>query len=157
MPSLDQLPPGRVSVVDDNTWQADLLPELPESGCYLLEISLDTGGAGDGTSERAGTADRDALFTATAAALDLPRDEAIRKWAGFQDRLWGDLAERFAARGYLVIRRADALLDGSLVDLLTAVSVFEELARAVGGESNSFPDKMLLSIVLTGVGPDFPR
>jgi len=157
MPSLDQLPPGQISVVDDNTWQVDLLPELPGSGCYLLEISLDTGGAGDGTSERAGTADWDALFTATAAALDLPRDKAIRKWAGFQDRLWGDLAERFVARVYLVIRRADALLGGSLGELLTAVSVFKELARAVGGESDSFPDEMSLSIVLTGVGPDFPR
>ncbi len=157
MPSLDQLPPGRVSVVDDNTWQADLLPELVESGCYLLEIILDTGGAGDGTSERAGTADRGALFTATAAALHLPPGETVGTWAGFQDRLWGDLAERCVASGYLVVRRADALLGGSLVELLTAASVFEELARAVGGGSDSFPDEMSLSIVLTGVGPDFPR
>ena len=157
MPSLDQLPPGRVSVVDDNTWQADLLPELGESGYYQLEINLDTGGAGDGTSERAGTGDRETLFAAAAAALNLPRDEAIRTWSGFQDRLWGDLAERFAGRGYLVTRRADALLGGSLIDLLTAVSVFEELATAVGGESDSFPGEMRLSVVLTGVGPDFPR
>jgi len=157
MPTLDDLSPGQVSLVDDNTWEADLLPELPESGCYLLQIDLDNGGAGDGTSERDGTASREALFAATAAALDLPTGTPIRTWAGFQDRLWGDLAERFAPRGFLVLRRADALLGGSLGDLLTSVSVFEELSRAVGGASDSFPEEMALSVVLTGVGVDFPR
>ena len=157
MPTLDDLSPGQVSLVDEITWEADLLPELPETECYLLQIVLDHGGAGDGTSERVGTANREALFAATAAALNLPDSSPIRKWAGFQDRLWGDLAERLAPRGYLVLRRADAMLGGSLADLLTAASVFDELARAVGGGSDSFPEEMALSVVFTGVGPDFPR
>src|SRR6185312_8022488 len=116
MPTLPDLSPGQVSLVDDNTWEADLLPELPENDCYLLQIDLDSGGAGDGTAERDGTADREALFGAAAAALNLPEGNHIRKWAGFQDRLWADLAERFAPRGFLVLRRADALLGGALAD-----------------------------------------
>ena len=157
MPTLDDLSPGQVSLVDEITWEADLLPELPETECYLLQIVLDHGGAGDGTSERVGTANREALFAATAGGTEPPRQLAHPEVGRIPGSAVGRSGRATRPPRIPRLVRADAMLGGSLADLLTAASVFDELARAVGGGSDSFPEEMALSVVFTGVGPDFPR
>lgn len=93
------------------------------------------------------------LFANATAALELPEGAAIRKWSGFEDRLWESISTTEREVVVIVLRHADALLAGQLAVLLEAVSVFTTIAHGFADRSS---DPKSVFIVLTGAGPNFP-
>ncbi|SDO87164.1 hypothetical protein SAMN04515671_2183 [Nakamurella panacisegetis] len=133
------------TLVDDRIYESQWRPQLDRAGVYLLEIDVRH------------VSRREDFFDCAATGLGLGPDERLRKWSGLEDRIWGALAEHPADSGALVLRHADAMAGPALGDLLQAVGVFTDLAKAVGpGHEGSFPRDVQLFVILTGSGDSFP-
>ncbi len=79
----------------------------------------------------------------------------MRNWSGFDDYLWGVVAETDAVA--IVWSDAHRMLGGGLGDLMLAVEAITDLARQVAdGSESGFPRPVTLRLVLVGDGPDFP-
>jgi len=126
---------------------------LPMSGLDGLLLALD----GDVDVLRVdGTTIVDRSTLAAQFASDLGFSaSSTPSWDGLSDSIRSVLVPLTARRAVIVWTHADRLARNSLNDLLTAVIVFSDLARAVSTTATGFPRALRLEVVLLGEGEGF--
>ena len=136
------LPHGRVVAVPLGQLD-DALAALADEDIDVLHIN------------GASVVDRTTLMDRIAVDLGIPDDDHPTGWDGLSDRLRTVLAGRRAPRALIVWSHAEQLIRHSMDDLLGAVVVFSDLARAVETTATGFPRRLRLQLVLAGEGPGF--
>jgi hypothetical protein len=103
----------------------------------------------------ASVVDRPSLMERFATDLGIPDDDRPSGWDGLSDRVRTVLVGLRAPRAVIVWSHAEQLVRHSMDDVLAAVVVFSDLARAVETTATGFPRPVRLQLVLAGEGPGF--
>jgi Barstar (barnase inhibitor) len=100
--------------------------------------------------------DKASLMARIPVDIDIPEGGRPRNWDALSDMFRDSLAAKPAPRTVLLWRHAEVMMMRSLNDLLMALTVFGDVARAVSSTATGFPMAMQFRLILLGEGPMFP-